>query len=372
MTWTKKIRIEQIETGSLSGSYFVQGGNSFGTTATLGTNDNQSLQFETNGTTKMFISSSGNVGIGTTSPSQRLSVFGKINLDDGASSVCVGSGAGTNITVGGGNSFIGVNAGLNNTTGSNNSFVGNNTGFNNTSGSNNSFFGQSAGFNNTTGSNNTFIGAVAGVYIADGIGANTIPNNSVFLGSNTKASASNQTNQIVIGHDTTGLGSNTAVLGNTSITTTALRGNVGINTTNPTASLHISGSTIQNIFRAGNSTNPRLLDITGSNVNQIGGNFIVNNSSTQINSSDNIGLQVAPEAWVHINTNPENSKFLRIDAVKNAIDPPTYSPGGIRSVTNVWGNIVDDNVLGTPDFWMEIELNGNGNIVLIPCYTPGT
>jgi hypothetical protein len=53
---------------------FIQGGNSFGTTATLGTNDNQSLQFETNGTTKMFISSSGNVGIGTTNPQGVLNI----------------------------------------------------------------------------------------------------------------------------------------------------------------------------------------------------------------------------------------------------------------------------------------------------------
>jgi trimeric autotransporter adhesin len=53
---------------------FVQGGNSFGTTALLGTNDNQSLAFETNGSTKMFISSSGNVGIGTTAPDRKLHV----------------------------------------------------------------------------------------------------------------------------------------------------------------------------------------------------------------------------------------------------------------------------------------------------------
>ena len=52
---------------------FVQNGNSFGTTAILGTNDNQSLQFETNGSTKMSISSSGDVGIGTT-PSTKLDV----------------------------------------------------------------------------------------------------------------------------------------------------------------------------------------------------------------------------------------------------------------------------------------------------------
>jgi hypothetical protein len=47
---------------------FVQGGNSFGTTALLGTNDNQSLAFETSGSVRVFVSSSGNVGIGTTTP----------------------------------------------------------------------------------------------------------------------------------------------------------------------------------------------------------------------------------------------------------------------------------------------------------------
>lgn len=55
---------------------FIQNGNSFGATALLGTNDNQSLALETNGTTRMFISSSGDVGIGKTTPSARLDVSG--------------------------------------------------------------------------------------------------------------------------------------------------------------------------------------------------------------------------------------------------------------------------------------------------------
>ena len=59
---------------SPSGNAFVQGGNSFGTTALLGTNDAQSLALETNGTTRMSINSNGNVGIGTTVPTGSLHI----------------------------------------------------------------------------------------------------------------------------------------------------------------------------------------------------------------------------------------------------------------------------------------------------------
>ncbi|AFY00380.1 cell wall surface anchor family protein [Bdellovibrio bacteriovorus str. Tiberius] len=51
---------------------FSQNGNSFGAAAVLGTNDAQSLQLETSGTAKMTILSSGNVGVGTETPSTLL------------------------------------------------------------------------------------------------------------------------------------------------------------------------------------------------------------------------------------------------------------------------------------------------------------
>ncbi len=59
---------------------FIQGGNSFGTAAVLGTNDNFALNFETNGTNRMTIDTNGNVGIGTSSPTLTLDVNGDVNV----------------------------------------------------------------------------------------------------------------------------------------------------------------------------------------------------------------------------------------------------------------------------------------------------
>lgn len=70
---------------------FVQGGNSFGAQALLGTNDNQSLAFETSGSTRMFISSSGAIGVNTSTPPYRFTVLAP-NAGDGIASY-VGSTA---------------------------------------------------------------------------------------------------------------------------------------------------------------------------------------------------------------------------------------------------------------------------------------
>jgi hypothetical protein len=66
---------------------FVNGGNSFGAAATLGTNDAFDLGFETNGTTKMTIQSGGNVGIGTVAPAAKLDVAGEVKFGN-TSSAC--------------------------------------------------------------------------------------------------------------------------------------------------------------------------------------------------------------------------------------------------------------------------------------------
>ncbi len=65
-------------TGSTCAISFCQGGNSFAATAVLGTNDNNDLEIETNGSTKMTVKTTGEVGIGTTTPTSTLTVAGDI------------------------------------------------------------------------------------------------------------------------------------------------------------------------------------------------------------------------------------------------------------------------------------------------------
>ena len=193
------------------------------------------------------------------------SAVGRFALQDnttGAGNSAFGTSALANNTTGGSNSAVGSQALANNTTGSNNTAVGlqaligdttasNNTAIgaqalvNHASGNNNTAVGTGALFNATSGAQNTAIGANAGRYIADNATANAATSDSVYLGQRTKALASGQTNQIVIGHDATGLGSNTAVLGNDSIATTALKGNVGIGTTSPASKLTVTGGDVE-------------------------------------------------------------------------------------------------------------------------------
>jgi hypothetical protein len=86
-TGTSTLWVSTSSFASLLNS-FVQNGNSFGGTATLGTNDANALSFETNNATRMIITSAGNVGIGTTTPSATLSLVGSgtLNLFSFASS----------------------------------------------------------------------------------------------------------------------------------------------------------------------------------------------------------------------------------------------------------------------------------------------
>lgn len=228
------------------------------------------------------------LGIGTASPSKKLDIVGDgINLENtttDSTGIIWKNGVrfmhnfrhptgGTAVPVGQ-NTFIGEGAGnftMGSTAsspshGSYNVGVGYQVLQANTTGYYNSALGAGALRSNTTGYNNSALGLNAGRYIADGTTDNETSNNSVFLGSGTRALSAGNTNQIVIGSGAIGLGSNSVVLGNDNITTTALKGNVGIGTTSPYAKLSVKGAGLTTgvNFQTTNSSDSPLFTILDS------------------------------------------------------------------------------------------------------------
>ena len=86
--------------------------------------------------------------------------------------------------------------------------------------------GENALFNLTNSSFNVAIGPSAGITIFDGSTPLTAATNGIFIGFNAHALSNSDTNEIVIGADAIGNGSNTATLGNDSITETHLKGGI--------------------------------------------------------------------------------------------------------------------------------------------------
>jgi hypothetical protein len=184
---------------------FGYGGQSFGVgagflnarPAAAAVAPNPSLRFMTVNQERMIVTNAGNVGIGTSTPGQKLDVIGggirsnaaidagtQFNIAGqrmlsvpGTGNLFIGPGAGASLTTGADLVFVGPNAGFANTSGFGNTFVGYQSGQNTVDGLNNSFFGRLAGASNTTGSGNAFFGNMAG-------NANTGNANNSYFGAN--------------------------------------------------------------------------------------------------------------------------------------------------------------------------------------------
>jgi hypothetical protein len=229
------------------------------------------------------------------------------SVDAVINGVSIGKGAGGSVDFAY-NTAIGFGALVSNTTGLFNTAVG----FN-------------ALANHTTGNNQVALGLSAGRYINSGAN-NVLSSSSVYLGNDTRASASGNSNEIVIGHEGRGNGSNTVTIGNSSITNTYLRGTVQLTDTGTASSINIisdsTGNGAINIIKNTNGTGIRV-----SNAG-IGQGIFANNSST------GTGILIG---------NTSTGKGLYIDNAFDATgDPFVYTLGGaafVKAKIDYLGNL---------------------------------
>ena len=212
---------------SLTGNSGTTAGTNF-----IGTTDDKALVFKVNSQKAGLVSTGTNTSFG----------YQTLNVNIGVYNTSNGYQALLSNTSGNGNTAIGSQALYSNITGYNNTANGynalysnishNNTAngasalYSNTSGRYNTANGASALYLNISGQYNTANGYHAGTYITGGAAPNATSSNSVYLGAQTKAFADAQTNEIVIGYNAIGAGSNTVTLGNTDITNVKTSGSL--------------------------------------------------------------------------------------------------------------------------------------------------
>jgi len=308
-------------------------------------------------------SGSGNVALGygslgnNTSSADNTAVgYNALNtLNNGASSsgnVAVGStalGNGQYLTY---NTAVGLGA-LNVANGTSGSPSTNNTalGFKalnkNTTGNNNIGIGSNALFNLTTASNNTAIGVDAGSYYSNTSNYNITGTNGVFLGYKALPSNNGLTDEVVIGANTNGNGSNTVTIGNSSNIANYLRGTVNLNTGTLTATQAVNVVGSVNDFLEFNIQNTS----TGTAA-QSGINAMANNGTDAINF-----------AWMGINSSNFNN-------------PQTYNIGGANDVSflgagndmyvanasNTKSIIFSTGISTTPYFSEKMRITATGNV----------
>jgi hypothetical protein len=232
---------------SLCSTCYVNNGNSFGSLATLGTNDAQNLAFETNGVTRMTLSQTGRLVFSNTNGGNTSLYIGRNAGNEatgGGSNTAIGSFTLTNNTNGFSNTAVGMSALTSNTIGTDNSAFGKDSQALNQSGSFNSSFGVgSLGFN-TSGSENTAVGTYAlrltagnlntglGRFAGDNLQNG---NNNIAIGAYTNFVNINGSNQLNLGNAIFGTGL-TGTIGSPA-------GLIGIGVNTPTSTLDINGAT---------------------------------------------------------------------------------------------------------------------------------
>lgn len=178
-------------------------------------------------------SGDGNIGIGTFA--QYANTTGDSNMAFGTYTLFQNTTGSWNVAIGNKairngsvvNQCIAIgHSALQDTTGNSNVGIGFQASKNNTTGYSNTCVGSESLSKNTDGARNTAVGANAGAYLSDGTTSVTSPDQSVYLGEQSRAGSATPTNEIVIGYLAAGHGSNTVTIGNDSVVATYLNGDI--------------------------------------------------------------------------------------------------------------------------------------------------
>lgn len=255
------------------------------------------------------------------------------------------------------NVAIGYQTAFANTSGLSNTALGGSALFNNSTGNQNTAVGNGALFATTTTAGNTALGYRAGRFILDSINPNSTPVNSVFLGNMSMANADGETNQIVIGYNAIGLGSNTAQIGNSSITKFGFYGRA-IMHTNPITGLGTenllvrdasTGEIKQIPIPPDDNTDPNAIHTTGDEMIISGIKTILADDVTRLSIN---------------NSSPDNN-FGAIDISNTNFSPAikinnsgTASGVSITNTGSTGGmSIINNNTTSTFSYALSISLN---------------
>jgi len=248
----------------------------------------------------------------------------------GGSNVAVGHSALVSHTTGSNNNAFGEASLYSLTTGSGNVGVGRYALYNVIAGNSNVGVGLNAGFNFgvggvTTSSSTVCVGANSGRWRGSGTDTATVAIQSIFLGDSTRPSGDSETNQIVIGYNALGDGSNTTVIGNSSTTSTRVFGTLSTN-----GGLSAAGLTLSGAFSGSTATFTGLITSTagfsGTGIT-LSGNLSAATKSFVIPHPTKPGMQLQYGSL----EGPENGVYVRGRLVgSNTIDLPDYWPALIH------------------------------------------
>jgi len=291
----------------------------------------------------------------------------------------VGHEALHNTTTGQYNTSFGQSSLFTNTTGGQNTAIGLNALLSNTTGGSNTALGLDSLQHNTTGSSNVALGYNAGSHITGGSTPNTTSGTSIYIGRDTRANANGGANEIVIGHATTGNGSNTVTIGNSSITANYLQGSVNAGSfvkSGGTSSqfLKADGSVDSSTYLTTGTAASTYLPLTGGTLSGI----LRVDSALRIKSgsANGILLETYNTNELRIRVTPTSTTFdmnlVFPSASKTYTFPNTTGTIALTSDLSSYQPLLTNPVTGTGTSGIVAKFNGTSTITDSIIYDNGT